>query len=144
MAYERPLLVRFQDVDYARVVFYPKFFEYAHGVFEDFFADEVGCAYGEMLTGRNVGYPSVHAEADFSAPFRFAERLRVLMDTTRVTSRSVTCRYRFFADGDPKERARVTVVVAPISLDTFTGVDLPADVKAAFERHLVESAPDAG
>ena len=136
MAFERPLLVRFQDVDYARVVYYPNFFDYTHRVFEDFFEAEVGCSYAKMLSDRKVGYPSVHAEADFTAPFRFGERGRVVMDVLRLSKRSVTCRYRFFHEGSADAHATVTVVNAPIAMDTFTGADLPDDVRAAFERHL--------
>ena len=137
MAFERPLLVRFQDVDYARVVYYPNFFDYTHRVFEDFFEVEVACSYGAMLQQRKLGFPSVHAEADFKAPFRFGERGRVVMDVLRVSKRSITCRYRFFHEGSSDVHATVTVVNAVVSMDTFTGAALPDDVRAAFERHLV-------
>ncbi len=133
MAYEKTFLVRFQHVDFARVVYYPRFFDYCHQVFEDFFADEVGVPYAQMLTERKVGYPTVHAEADFEAPLRFGDTVRVVMEATRVSDRSVTCRYRFFNGATPT--GTCTVVTAPIDMDSFKGVALPLDVKAAFERH---------
>ena len=138
MAFERPFTVRFHEVDFARVVFYPNFFEYAHRVFEDFFAAEVGCPYVEMLSVRNVGYPAVHVEADFKAPLRFGDSGRIAMETAALSRRSATLRYDFWL-GESRH-ARVTVVVASIDLKTFTPVELPSDVRVAFSRHLTSSA----
>lgn len=133
MAFEKRFTVRFPDVDFARVVYYPRFFDFCHQVFEDFFAAEVGLSYARMLTERQVGFPSVHAEADFQAPLRFGDEVRVVLQATRVSTRSVTCRYRFFLG--EQLAATCTVVVAPIAMDSFTGAALPDDVRAAFVRH---------
>lgn len=133
MAYEKRITVRFPDVDYARIVYYPHFFDFCHQIFEDFFTDEVKVPYARMLTERKVGYPSVHAEADFTAPLRFGDEMRVVMEVTRLSTRSVTCRYHFFKG--PTPCATCVVVVATVDMDTFQGTDLPPDVRAAFERH---------
>jgi 4-hydroxybenzoyl-CoA thioesterase len=135
VGYERRLPVRFPDVDYARVVYYPRFFDYCHQVMEDFFRDEVKVSYVEMLTTRKVGFPSVHAEADFSKPLRFGDEARIVMESTKVGQGSVHLRFTLF-NGDATEKAAVVkVVVASVNMDTFTGVPMPDDVKQAFERH---------
>jgi len=141
MAYEKRITVRFPDVDYARIVYYPHFFDFCHQIFEDFFTDEVKVPYARMLTERKVGYPSVHAEADFTAPLRFGDEMRVVMEVTRISARSVTCRYHFFKGELPC--AKCVVVVATVDMDTFQGTDLPADVRAAFERHRAKDAAPA-
>ena len=132
MPFVRELPVRFPDVDFARVVYYPRFFDYCHQVFEDFFAAEVGTPYAQMLQQRRVGYPSVHASADFKSPLRFGDLVRIELTCERVSDRSITCTYRLSAAG--RDCAGVKIVVAPIDMETFTGVKVPDDVRAAFER----------
>jgi 4-hydroxybenzoyl-CoA thioesterase len=128
----RELPVRFPDVDFARVVYYPRFFDFCHQVFEDFFAAEVGVPYAHMLQQRKVGYPSVHASADFKFPLRFGDVVRIEMTTDSVGERSITSRYRFFLQSTLC--AELKVVTAPIDLERFTGMKVPDDVRAAFER----------
>ncbi len=135
MPFVRELLVRFPDVDFARVVYYPRFFDYAHQVFEDFFAAEVGVPYARMLQERKVGYPSVHCEADFKYPLRFGDVVRIEMSTDAVGERSITSRYRLSTKGTAC--AVLKIVTAPVDMDTFKGMRVPDDVRAAFARFLL-------
>ncbi|MFL5321881.1 MAG: acyl-CoA thioesterase [Myxococcaceae bacterium] len=134
--YAQKLTVRFEDVDFARVVFFPKLFVYAHNVFEDFFANELGVPYVKMLAERKVGYPAVHADADFRKPLRFGDVIRVELSVLKVGTSSLHCRYRMFPEHGTELLAEVKVVSAAIAMDTFQSAPLPADVRAAFERHL--------
>ncbi len=88
-----------------------------------------------MLSERKVGYPSVHAEADFTAPLRFGDTARVVLETLDAGHKALTCRYHFFNGDSEALCATVTVVMVAIDMDTFTGQPLPEDVKAAFHRH---------
>ncbi|MFT3838589.1 MAG: thioesterase family protein [Myxococcaceae bacterium] len=137
MAFERRIQIRFDEVDFARVVYYPRFFNYAHQVFEDFFAQEVGFTYAKMLQERKVGYPSVHCEADFRRPLRFGDVARIVMETVEVGTRSISCRYRFYVGDSTELCAELKVVCAGIEMDTFKGQPIPDDVKRAFEKHKV-------
>jgi len=132
MPFVRELTVRFPDVDFARVVYYPRFFDFSHRVFEDFFAAEVGVPYAHMLQQRKLGYPSVHASADFTRPLRFGDVVRIEMSTVSVGDRSITSRYAFSRAGTAC--AVLEVVTACVDLERFVGVSLPDDVRAAFER----------
>ena len=132
MPFVRELPVRFPDVDFARVVYYPRFFDYCHQVFEDFFGAEVGVPYARMLQERKVGYPSVHASADFTSPLRFGDVVRIEMATESVGEKSINCRYRLFRQD--VACAELKIVCVSIDMDTFKGVKVPDDVRAAFER----------
>lgn len=139
MGYERRIPVRFPDVDFARVVYYPRFFDYCHQVMEDFFGDELQVPYAEMLGRRKVGFPSVHAEADFSAPLRFGDTARIVLESTRVGQGSASLRFTIFRGDTSEQVAVVKVVVASIHMDTFSAVPMPEDVKQAFERHRAKA-----
>ncbi len=136
MAYTQRINVRFDDVDFARVVYFPRLFGYCHEVFEDFFASEVGISYPDMLQKRKVGFPTVHARADFKSPLRFGDVARVVMDTAKLSQRSITNRYRLFLNETQKLCAEVEIVTVSIDMDGFKATDIPEDVRAAFSRHL--------
>jgi 4-hydroxybenzoyl-CoA thioesterase len=136
MAYLQSIPVRFEHVDYARIVFYPRLFEYCHWTFEDFFAREVGVPYARMLGERKVGFPTVHAEADFKAPLRFGDVCEAELSTLRVSSKSITCQYRLLRDEGRVLCATLQVVTVAVDMDSFKPLEVPDDVRQAFLRHL--------
>ncbi len=136
MAFIRKIQVRFDDVDFARVVYFPRLFGYCHQVFEDFFADAVGISYAQMLQKRKVGYPSVHAEADFKHPLRFGDVARISMETVKLSSKSITNRYQLFLNDTATLCAEVEIITVPIDMDTFKAQPVPEDVRLAFLNHL--------
>lgn len=135
MAYVQRINVRFEDVDYARIVYYPRLFSYCHWVFEDFFGRELGIPYAEVLTKRRVGFPVVSAKADFRSPLRFGDVCRAEMEAVKIGSRSVTTRYRLYQGDSDLLCAEIEVVAACIDMDAFRAVDLPAFVREAFVKH---------
>lgn len=132
-AYEVTLPVRFGQVDYAGIMFYPRFFENFHTVFEDMFSKTLGVPYVSILEQRRIGFPMVHIETDFKQPFRFGEPMRLVLDVTRIGRSSITFRYRGFngASRDVSVQALGTVVV--IDLDSFETLEIPADIRAVLE-----------
>jgi 4-hydroxybenzoyl-CoA thioesterase len=139
MAYTQQLRVRFDDVDYAQIVYFPRFFEYCHWVFEDFFSRETEASYADLLTRRRVGFPTVQAEASFKAPLRFGQDCRVVMETLKLGRSSLANRYRIYRDEGNQLCAEVRLVHVATHLDTFTSMEIAADIRAAFSRHLVGS-----
>ena len=136
MAFESRIKVRFGDVDHAKIVYFPTFFHYFHSAFEDFF-DEQGYRYRDSLDVDRVGWPAVHAEADFEKPVRFGEWLDVELRIRRVTDKSVTFDYVVRLDGgDVACKGRV--IVACISMDTYRGIPIPDKYRALFDRHIEE------
>ncbi len=64
--------VRFADVDWAQIVYYPRFYHYFHIAFEELFERELGLRYSQVMQDHDIGYPAVHSECDYRAPVRFA------------------------------------------------------------------------
>jgi 4-hydroxybenzoyl-CoA thioesterase len=137
MAFVHRVTVPFEDVDYARVVYFARFFSYCHRTFEAFFPSELGLSYAQVIGERNLGFPIVRAEADFHGPLRLGETCRVEMEVVKAKGRSVTCRYRLHRGETGESVAVVTLVVATIAVDTFRSVELPQDVRDALLRHAV-------
>ncbi len=136
--------VRFADIDWARVVYFARFFDLAHRTFEDFFNVHAQLPYGEVLTARRLGFPIVHSEADFFAPLRLGDTARVVMEVVALSRRSVTSRFTVYRSESEERCAVLVLKQAAIDTASFKGVEFPDDVHALFAAQLVsEAAPPA-
>jgi acyl-CoA thioesterase FadM len=84
---------------------------------------------------RRIGFPAVHAEADWKAPFRYGDAMRIEVIVRRVGTSACTFRYRFLRASDGVEAAVIEHVTVSTNLDTMTKVPLPADCRALLEAH---------
>ena len=128
--------VRFADVDHARIVYYPRFFHYFHIAFEELFEQEFGRTYPEVLDTEHVGFPSVHAEADYREPVRFGDVLRIRVTCTRIGTKSVTLRYRAARAVDGAECAEGRITIACVDMRSFESMGVPETYRAFFARFL--------
>lgn len=67
--------IRFQDVDAAGIIFYPRALELCHDAYVEFLA-AVGLPLHESLRGAVIA-PIRHAEADYLKPLRFGDHVEV-------------------------------------------------------------------
>lgn len=141
MAFTARHPVRFADIDWARVVYFARFFDFAHRTFEDFFNEHAKLPYGEVLATRKLGFPIVHSEADFFAPLRLGDTARVVMEVTALSKRSVTSRFAVYRSDTDERCAVLLLKQAAIDTATFRGTEFPDDVRALFAAHLVSEAP---
>ena len=121
--------VRFSDEDHARIVYFPRFFHFFHMAFEDFFGAN-GMPYRDVLDGDKLGWPAVHAEADFEKPVRFGDRLKIEMSVTKIGGTSVSFAYHASCAGESVAKGRVTVVC--VDMDTLQKRDIPEKYRALF------------
>jgi 4-hydroxybenzoyl-CoA thioesterase len=120
--------VRFADVDHAGIVYYPRFFHYFHMAFEELFRVRHGAAGVRRAARRDrVGFPAVHAEADYKAPLRFGDTAEVAVSVARLGATSITFRYR--VRRDEVECAVGTVVCAVVDLDAFAARPVPPAIR---------------
>jgi 4-hydroxybenzoyl-CoA thioesterase len=103
--YERP--VRFEDVDAAQIVFFPRFFNYCHEAMEALFSPLDG-GYVKLVTERKIGLPAVHVDADFHAPLRYGDLAQIDVTVTRIGTTSCTFQYDVHRARDGAHVARVT------------------------------------
>ena len=129
-SFETVLPVRFGDVDYAGIMYYPRFFQNFHAVFEDMFGARLGVPYMSILKERRIGFPMVKIQTDFVQPFRFGDPMRLRIECTRVGRSSIDFLYRGFngAAAEPSVEARATVVT--VNLDTMKAIAIPPDILA--------------
>ncbi len=137
MAFTSRLKVRFADIDWARVVYFARFFDFAHRTFEDFFNEQPNLSYAAVLSDRKLGFPIVNSTAEFFVPLRLGETARVQMDVIKLSKRSVTSRFTIFKDETDERCAVIVLKQAAIDTSSFTGTELPDDLHALLSAHLV-------
>jgi 4-hydroxybenzoyl-CoA thioesterase len=135
MAFESRHKVRFADIDRAGIVYYPRFFDYWHRAFEDFFADEVKIPYYKLIDEHRVGFPIVHVESDFRVPLQHGDLVTIRVTAARIGAKSVAMRYRTYRPGVERVAAESVVTQVCVDMDRFRAIPVPEAVRAAFERH---------
>lgn len=125
--------VRFEDVDAARILFFGRFFSYAHEAMERFF-DDVEGGYVGLITRREIGLPAVKIESTFHAPLRYGDAVDIETSCARVGNRSAVLSYRFVRDGGVIA-AQIQHTVVTTDLKTLRACDMPADVRAVLVAH---------
>ncbi len=135
MRHTLELKVRFNEVDAAGIVYYPRFFDYFHMAFEDFFGAATGVAYPEWIMGRRIGWPAVHIEADYRSPLRYGDRVTIELGFRSIGRSSFVCVYR--AVDETRVFAEAAITVVTTDLDAMRSMPIPDDVRQALERYLV-------
>ena len=130
IVYRRP--VRFEEVDAARIVFFARFFNYAHEAMEHFF-DGVEGGYAGLITKREIGLPAVKVDATFHAPLRYGDVVDIETGCQKIGNRSIGLVYRFKRGA--VICAQVTHTVVTTDLRTMRPCDMPADLRAILVEH---------
>jgi 4-hydroxybenzoyl-CoA thioesterase len=129
--------VRFADIDRAGIVYYPRFFDYFHRAFEDFFGAEAGVPYHKLVDELGVGFPTVHIETDFRIPLQYGDVITVELALARIGNKSMTVRYRAFRPGMTDAAAESLITTACVDMKSFKPMSIPQRLRETFQRHWV-------
>jgi 1,4-dihydroxy-2-naphthoyl-CoA hydrolase len=134
--------VRLAQTDAAGVMFFARQFELAHLAYEQLL-EHLGVPLPADLARSGTLLPIVHAEADYVAPLRLGDRVRVSVWLRSLGRRSFAIEYEFQrADGTPTGRAQ-TVHVA-LDAGRQRAVDLPEAIRRKLESLPVSGGRDSG
>jgi YbgC/YbaW family acyl-CoA thioester hydrolase len=123
--------IRFQDVDAAGIIFYPRLFEHCHDVLVSFFAAH-GSPLDQVLREGNWIAPIRHAEADYFRPLRFGDRVEVAIVRARLQATEVTLGFRLARLSEDAEVCAVAQSVHTfVDPRTFMRIPVPETLAAA-------------
>ena len=126
-----PRVVRFQDIDAAGILFYPRALEYFHDAYLAHLAAK-GIDLPRVLRERTWGAPIVRVEADFKSPMRYGDEIVVAIENAELGRSSLGVHYRVRANGDPTRvycsGKTVHVFIDPASMRPR---EIPEDVRGA-------------
>ncbi len=134
MPFARPRSVKFQDVDAAGVIFYPRLLEYFNDAYLDFWRTSVS---RRTNLGRAPWISPVrHAEADFLRPLRFGDRVEVGIVAAKVEPEpepsEVTLGFRITKPGTLEVTTLGQVVHTFVDRQSFRRTSIPEPLLSAF------------
>lgn len=132
--FERTLRIRFGHCDPAGIVFFPQYLVMLNGLLEDWFTDDLGISYADLLGPRRVGTPTVRLECDFKAVSRPGDEVLLGLRVHRLGQRSLTLDFVCRAGAEIRFTAHQVLVFT--SLDTHQSIPIPDDVRRAIAAAL--------
>lgn len=132
-AFTRSVPVRFSHCDPAGIVYFPHYFDIFNGLIEDWYGEELGCDYAELVMGSRYGFPFVHLECDFKVPSRMGDVIDLTLLVERIGRSSLGIAIVCHKDG--VERLRARMVTAMMSLETRKAVPLPDELRDKLEAY---------
>lgn len=108
--------IRFQHIDYAGIVFYPRFLEMLNCLVEDWFEEALNRPFSKMH--QTNGIPTVDLKVQFKKAARLGEMLTKKLWVKELKSSSVICGFQFEDEnGNTCLEGEVTLVNVKISED---------------------------
>ena len=138
-AFTRTVPIRFSHCDPAGIVYFPHYFDMFNGLIEDWYTEQLGVDYAELILNDRHGFPFVHIETDFKLPSRMGEHLDLTLLVERVGRSSLSVVIVGHLAGI--ERLRARLVTALVSLTTHRSIEIPDALRGKFEAYVTETGP---
>ncbi len=123
--YKTKLCTRIHDIDAAGVVFYARYFYYAHNAYEDWLNSRQSNISRLLDSGRIL--PIVHTEADFKAPIGLNEDIVIKLFLTEKKEHSFVLEYQFYNTQDQLKAAIQTVHVC-LDVNSKSKATIPTEL----------------
>lgn len=138
-AFEKKEKVRFQHVDFAGIVFYPRFLEMVNCLVEDFYEEALGLPFSELI--KVEGIPTVDLKIQFKKPAFLGDILSKYLWIKNVGSSSLTCGIQFeHADKSICLQGEVTLVRVSVATNRkdIKAIPFSDELRAQFEKYIIE------
>ena len=125
--FETERMVFLKDTDAAGIVFFSRFFEFAHEAMEECLAEhELGIA--KILAEGKYLCPVTHSECTFRSPLRLNDSFRLTGNMQAHGESGMRTEVVVFNQTTGKESALITIEQCVISADTWKEIALPAEI----------------
>lgn len=132
-AFSDPRTIRFQDIDAAGIIFYPRVLEMFHDAYGAFLAF-AGAPLPEVLRSGGWLAPVRHAEADYFKPLRFGDPVTVEICRAHVAETEATLGYRIARTEGGEVCAVGQVVHTFVERASFKRTAIPDLIRSALAR----------
>ena len=126
--------IRFSHCDPAGYVFFPRFFEMLQAVCEDWFTEQLGQNFSQMIIQHKIGQPTAYTECQFIKPCLLGENLDLAIILDRFGTSSLHLRFIGSVDGEIRLVARSVQVV--ISLKDGRPVPIPDGLRQRLKAYM--------
>ena len=140
--FKKLVTVHWGDCDIAGIVYYPKFFDLINVVTEDWFKEELGTSYAELMRRHHVGFPTVSVRCDFLVPCQFGEDIELSLFVASLGRSSLSLDFRGRVEGRECLRSVHTLVM--MSKDTYSALPIPDELRARMEPFVNSDTDSSG
>ncbi len=139
--FEKQEIVRFKHVDFAGIVFYPRFLEMLNDLVEDWFGEELDRPFSKIHEIN--GIPTVDLKVQFRKPARIGDELTKALWVTNLGGASVTCGFDF-RHSDESVCLEGEVTLVNVGLDKATNqikaVPFSDETKAVIGQFIIHNS----
>lgn len=141
MFFRKPIKVCFGDIDNAGIVYYPRFMHYFHLAMEEFFLNEMGIDYADVLHKRNLSLPTVRLESDFRRRLRYGDQINMEVRVVHMGRTSITWGYRGYRTTGEEEIVVVEGqnVTVCVRTDSFEKTEIPEWLRKGLRDYMERS-----
>ena len=120
MTFHQQKIVRFGHCDPAGILFFQRYIELCHEVFEDWLKDGLHLDFRNMQEHQCLTLTAVNVQADFKHPSVYGETLNFTLAVERIGNTSMTILIEVDCEGQARMNYQFTPVL--VSLDTMKSV----------------------
>jgi len=129
--------IRFNDIDAAGIVYFPRLLHFCHCALEDFVTDRSERSYRRYVRD-GIVFPVVRVEGGFFERVHYRDRLQVAVACEEIRTHAFRMRYDLSVvpgegGGVPRPCARIAIAQAVARTEDFALLEVPADLRAALE-----------
>ena len=133
-AFKLEYSVRFQDVDAAGIIFYPRALELSHDAYVAFM-EQAGLPLHEVLLRGPWLAPVRHAEADYLKPLRFGDKIEIALVAAHLETMpnptEVTLGFRIARASDGEVAILTQSIHTFVERKTFQRAGVPQELRTA-------------
>lgn len=129
--------VRFEDCDYAGIVFYPRYILMLHRFFEDWFSDGLKLSLGTMHEHLKIGFPTVKLETQFKRASRLEDILDWTLQVQKIGSSSATLNIEVTCKKEIRLLIQIVVVCTALVEGGIQLQPIPQDIREKMKTYMV-------
>ena len=133
--------IRFNDIDAAGIVYFPRLLHFCHCALEDFVTERSVQSYRRYIVNGTL-FPVIKVEGGFFRRVQYRDRLRVDVSCEEIRNHAFRMRYDLSVlpgegGGVPEPSARIVIAQAVAKGEDFELVEIPAELRIALESVLI-------
>jgi 4-hydroxybenzoyl-CoA thioesterase len=126
--------IRVDEIDAAGIVFFARYFQWCHEAMATML-DAIEGGYASLILARRIGFPTVHAEADYKSPLRYGDAVRIDVSVETIGTSSCALRFNLRRARSLEPVALLRHVVVACDVDLLRSTPIPDDVRAVLAGH---------
>lgn len=138
--FRKRFFVRLDDVDYVRVLYFPRQIHFFMIALEDFFREAVGITWNEMLDQDRLVMPTVNVQVSYHHPLKFGDEGEITIRVLHLGSKSLRFEYAVTDLKTGRQTCIAQHTMAFVEGENWRTVPIPDKYRDVLRPYLVSEA----